>query len=485
MLAEVAEGLSAPQKELSPEVLLRPARLRAVRGDHPASGVLPDPHRARRCSTAGCRRSSAELGTRALVELGAGSAEKSRIILDAMRAAGTAERYVPIDVSATLPEPDRRAAPAGVSRPRGRARGRGHLGGARTSRAGLPHPALFAFLGSTIGNFYPPAAIRLLEPGARRHGAGRPVPHGRRPAQGRRAGSRRPTTTPGRHRRVQPQHAAGAQPRAGRRLRSRGVRAPGVLRARWRTGSRCISCRRWTQQVTRSRASGASPSPTASRSAPRSAASTTARASPQLFEAAGLRDRGLADRSGSAVRAGRWGRRHEPRSRAPRSRPTSRSTSSRRRSRGSLTPRRVGAEVELIPVEALTGRRMSAGDRGRVATLPFLRRYGGTTGLERRPAPPRARRASTLPAGGTLTFEPGGQLEYSSPACRSASALLALLRSVVLPLRAAAAGEGIDLLAVGIDPLQPRRAGAAAAPRTALRANGRISRPPADPPERG
>jgi L-histidine N-alpha-methyltransferase len=26
----------------------------------------------------------------------------------------------------------------------------------------LPHPALYAFLGGTIGNFYPPAAIRLL-----------------------------------------------------------------------------------------------------------------------------------------------------------------------------------------------------------------------------------------------------------------------------------------------------------------------------------
>jgi L-histidine Nalpha-methyltransferase len=28
--------------------------------------------------------------------------------------------------------------------------------------AGIPHPALYAFLGGTIGNFYPPAAIRLL-----------------------------------------------------------------------------------------------------------------------------------------------------------------------------------------------------------------------------------------------------------------------------------------------------------------------------------
>jgi L-histidine N-alpha-methyltransferase len=26
----------------------------------------------------------------------------------------------------------------------------------------MPHPALYAFLGGTIGNFYPPAAIRLL-----------------------------------------------------------------------------------------------------------------------------------------------------------------------------------------------------------------------------------------------------------------------------------------------------------------------------------
>jgi L-histidine N-alpha-methyltransferase len=102
-----------------------------------------------------------ELGTRALVELGAGSAEKSRIIISAMQAAGTANRYVPIDVSASFLNQAaaqlRREYP-GLSvepvvadivedfeRPRG-----------------LTHPALYAFLGGTIGNFYPPAAIRLL-----------------------------------------------------------------------------------------------------------------------------------------------------------------------------------------------------------------------------------------------------------------------------------------------------------------------------------
>lgn len=119
---------------------------------------------------------------------------------------------------------------------------------------------------------------------------------------------------------------------------------------------------------------------------------------------------------------------------------------------GSLTPRRLGAEVEFIPVETLTGQRCGLDAEGAVSTLPFLRRYGNRQGWgESRTL--KGTPCFTLPEGGTVTFEPGGQLEYSSPPCRSASALLALLRSVVLPLRAAAAGEGIDLLAVGIDPL--------------------------------
>jgi glutamate--cysteine ligase len=117
----------------------------------------------------------------------------------------------------------------------------------------------------------------------------------------------------------------------------------------------------------------------------------------------------------------------------------------------SLVPRRVGAEVEFIPVETATWRRCPIEGDGCCATLPFLRRHGGRQGwTETRTA--KDTPCFSLPGGGTLTFEPGGQLEYSSPPCRSPSALLALLRSVVLPLRAAAAGEGITLLAVGIDP---------------------------------
>ena len=117
----------------------------------------------------------------------------------------------------------------------------------------------------------------------------------------------------------------------------------------------------------------------------------------------------------------------------------------------SLAPRRLGAEVELIPVEAATGRRCGIDSEGTLSTLPFLRRYGSRQAW-RESVTEKGTPCFTLPSGGTLTFEPGGQLEYSSPPFRSASALLAVLRGVILPLRAAAAGEGIDLLAVGLDP---------------------------------
>ena len=120
----------------------------------------------------------------------------------------------------------------------------------------------------------------------------------------------------------------------------------------------------------------------------------------------------------------------------------------------SLTPRRVGAEVELIPVEAATGRRCPLEGDGSPGILPFLRRYGARQGWSET-STAKGTPCFELPVGGTVTFEPGGQLEYSSPACRSPSALLALLRGVILPLRAAAAGDGIELLALGLDPLNP------------------------------
>ena len=184
MLAEVAEGLSAPQKELSPKYFYD------QRGSELFEEItrLPEyyPTRTERALLEGwmpelIRR----LGTRTLVELGAGSAEKSRIILDAMRAAGTAELYVPIDVSATF-----------LSQTAARLR--------REYPGSLVEPAI-ADISEELNlprRMPQPGALRLSRqhhrqllsaggdpaagPGAGRDGAGRPVPHGRGPAEGRR-----------------------------------------------------------------------------------------------------------------------------------------------------------------------------------------------------------------------------------------------------------------------------------------------------------
>lgn len=160
MLAEIAAGLSAPQKELPPKYFY----------DHRGSVLfeeitrLPEYYltRAERALLRSWMpRLVPALGSRTLVELGAGSAEKSRIILDAMRAARSAEVYVPIDVSAAFltetADRLRRDYPGLVVTP-----AVADISEELNLPAGLPAPALFAFLGSTIGNFYPPAAIRLL-----------------------------------------------------------------------------------------------------------------------------------------------------------------------------------------------------------------------------------------------------------------------------------------------------------------------------------
>lgn len=160
MLAEIAAGLSAPQKELPPKYFY----------DHRGSVLfeeitrLPEYYltRAERALLRSWMpRLVPALASRTLVELGAGSAEKSRIILDAMRAARSAEVYVPIDVSAAFltetADRLRRDYPGLVVTP-----AVADISEELNLPAGLPAPALFAFLGSTIGNFYPPAAIRLL-----------------------------------------------------------------------------------------------------------------------------------------------------------------------------------------------------------------------------------------------------------------------------------------------------------------------------------
>ena len=102
-----------------------------------------------------------DLAPATLVELGAGSAEKSRVILDAMVQAGCGRAYVPVDVSADFlaqtaealrigyPGLDIVPEVADIMEP-------------LDLRAELPRPRWIAFLGSTLGNFEADDACRLL-----------------------------------------------------------------------------------------------------------------------------------------------------------------------------------------------------------------------------------------------------------------------------------------------------------------------------------
>lgn len=96
-----------------------------------------------------------------LVELGAGNAEKSRIILNAMVAEGSGKAYAPVDVSHDFlqdavrqlrleyPSLDILPEIADITEP------------LRWS-TDFPHPCWIAFLGSTLGNFDSEGAVRLL-----------------------------------------------------------------------------------------------------------------------------------------------------------------------------------------------------------------------------------------------------------------------------------------------------------------------------------
>jgi L-histidine N-alpha-methyltransferase len=111
-------------------------------------------------------------GAGELVELGSGSAEKARILLDAMAAAGSLERYVPLDVSETVV---RDAAQQLVEEYDG-LQVHGVVGDFQRHLDRVPDrdgtPRIVALLGGTIGNF-PPGTRRallrdireLLEPG--------------------------------------------------------------------------------------------------------------------------------------------------------------------------------------------------------------------------------------------------------------------------------------------------------------------------------
>ncbi|MGH7648092.1 MAG: L-histidine N(alpha)-methyltransferase [Gemmatimonadaceae bacterium] len=160
LVDEVRTGLSRPQKELSPTLFYD------RRGSELFEQItfLPEYYLTRTERALLATQLPpviARLAPRTLVELGAGSAAKTRLLLDAMRASGEPATYVPIDVSAEFLRdtasrlgdelPGLHVVPIVADISVG-------LGLPRV----MPRPVLFAFLGSTIGNFDAHAAAALL-----------------------------------------------------------------------------------------------------------------------------------------------------------------------------------------------------------------------------------------------------------------------------------------------------------------------------------
>ncbi|HEX2208152.1 MAG TPA: L-histidine N(alpha)-methyltransferase [Longimicrobium sp.] len=160
VLREIVEGLSRPQKELPPKFFY----------DERGSQLFEEITRLPEYYLTRTERSLLErwmpewigaLAPRALVELGAGSAEKTRIVLDAIAASADSAVYVPVDVSAEFLDrtADRiRAAYSSIAVVPVVA----DMTEAFALPDDLPHPVLHAFLGSTIGNFAPEPAVALL-----------------------------------------------------------------------------------------------------------------------------------------------------------------------------------------------------------------------------------------------------------------------------------------------------------------------------------
>jgi glutamate--cysteine ligase len=120
-------------------------------------------------------------------------------------------------------------------------------------------------------------------------------------------------------------------------------------------------------------------------------------------------------------------------------------------------PDRIGAEVEFLCLAAGTGAPVPLDAPAGPALLPVVRRHAADSGWIEVPTPYGAPRFR-VPGGGVLFFEPGGQIEFSTPPCPSAAALLACLRRVLLPLLGRLRAEGIEPVAAGIDPYNPLEA---------------------------
>ena len=157
---DVLDGLTRPLKELPPK------HLYDARGSRLFDAIceLPEYYQTRTerlILEAHADDIVEHTGAVELVELGSGSATKTRVLLDAMDVAGTLRRYVPVDVSATTVHA---IAELFTDEYPGLAV-HGVVGDFERHLDNLPAPAgprLVPFLGGTIGNFPPGSRRRFL-----------------------------------------------------------------------------------------------------------------------------------------------------------------------------------------------------------------------------------------------------------------------------------------------------------------------------------
>jgi L-histidine Nalpha-methyltransferase len=152
MAADVRAGLTRPFKELSPRYFYD------ERGSELFERITElDEYYPTRCERAILERRSpeivAEAGPRALIELGSGSAAKTRVLLDAMAEAECLETYCPVDISEEITVATANAIAdeydgVGV---------RGLVCDFELDLERMPigGPRMIALLGGTIGNFAP------------------------------------------------------------------------------------------------------------------------------------------------------------------------------------------------------------------------------------------------------------------------------------------------------------------------------------------
>ncbi len=157
---DVLDGLTRPFKELPPK------HFYDARGAELFDQIceLPEyyPTRAERWILQDNAIELASLtGAAELVELGSGTASKTRVLLDALHSAGTLRRYVPVDVTESMVREC--AAELTDEYPGLLVHGvigdfERHLGEVPTAVG----PRIVAFLGGTIGNFPPGSRRRVL-----------------------------------------------------------------------------------------------------------------------------------------------------------------------------------------------------------------------------------------------------------------------------------------------------------------------------------